>query len=502
MKCYRCNSTLSENNFCNSCGADVAVYKKVVRLSNAYYNMGLAKAQIRDLTGACELLRRSVRFDKRNTNARNLLGLVYYEMGEAVQALSEWVISKNLQPEKNLADDYIRRLQSNPVRLDTINQTIKKYNLALGYAKQGNDDVAVIQLKKVLNSTPNMVKGHLLLALLYMKKGDFEKAKKPVMKALKIDSNHPLARKYLKAIENELGIKNSSDREKSNREGRKVFSGDGNRTQTEKEFLSGYDVITPQKSGYKESNSGFMTVINVIIGLVVGVAMAFFLLIPAKEKSLNAGHNKEILKLNSQIDALNNEKSDLEASIQALEDEKEDLSGQLANKGSENDEIINDYNFLLTAVTYYNGSDYINCATSLNSIKNGERSEAFKTLFNSLKPETYKQAAAAYYESGKTAYYSAGTVENWQTAIDNLQQCFNYDFMQINYLDAIDKLGSAYEKQYDLALSQSPDTAGSYKEKALLSLANLVENVFAKTENINTQAAEKAQAYIVLITAK
>ncbi len=180
MKCYRCNSTLSENNFCNSCGADVAVYKKVVRLSNAYYNMGLAKAQIRDLTGACELLRRSVRFDKRNTNARNLLGLVYYEMGEAVQALSEWVISKNLQPEKNLADDYIRRLQSNPVRLDTINQTIKKYNLALGYAKQGNDDVAVIQLKKVLNSTPNMVKGHLLLALLYMKKGEFEDRKSVV----------------------------------------------------------------------------------------------------------------------------------------------------------------------------------------------------------------------------------------------------------------------------------------------------------------------------------
>ena len=150
--------------------------------------MGLAKAQIRDLTGACELLRRSVRFDKRNTNARNLLGLVYYEMGETVQAMSEWVISKNLQPEKNLADDYIRRLQSNPVRLDTINQTIKKYNLALGYAKQGNDDVAVIQLKKVLNSAPNMVKGHLLLALLYMKKGEFEKARKSLVKALKIDT--------------------------------------------------------------------------------------------------------------------------------------------------------------------------------------------------------------------------------------------------------------------------------------------------------------------------
>lgn len=502
MNCYRCNSVLSENNFCNSCGADVAVYKKVVKLSNAYYNMGLAKAQIRDLTGACELLRRSVRFNKKNTNARNLLGLVYFEMGEAVQALSEWVISKNLQPEKNLADDYIKRLQSNPVRLDTINQTIKKYNLALGYAKQGNDDVAVIQLKKVLNTNPNLVKGHLLLALLYMKKREFEKAKKPVMKALKIDSNNPLARKYLKELETELGIKNGADREKAGRDTRKTFSGDGAREQTEKEFLNGYDVITPKKSGYKESNTGFMTVINVIIGLIVGVAMTFFLLIPAKEKSLNATHNKEVLKLNSQIDTLNNEKSELSSQIAELETQKDNLSGQLTNKGNENSEAINDYNFLLNAVTCANSADYINCATNLNSIKNAQRSDVFKTLFETLRPEAYKQAAVSYYNSGKNHYFSATTIEAWQTAIDELRASFSYDFMQINYVDAIDKLGSAYEKQYELALSQSPDTAGTYKEKALTELKNLVENVFSKTENINTQAAEKAQAYIQSITQK
>ena len=151
--------------------------------------MGLAKAQIRDLTGACELLRRSVKLDKNNINARNLLGLVYFEMGEAVQAFSEWVISANIAPDNNYANDYIKRFQSNPIRFDNIKQTIKKYNIALNYAKEGNDDIAVIQLKKVLNSNPNLIKGHLLLALLYMKKGDYNRAKKPIMKTLKIDTN-------------------------------------------------------------------------------------------------------------------------------------------------------------------------------------------------------------------------------------------------------------------------------------------------------------------------
>ena len=54
MICYRCGSVLSDDNLCHSCGADVSVYKKVISLSNAYYNMGLAKASVRDLASAAD----------------------------------------------------------------------------------------------------------------------------------------------------------------------------------------------------------------------------------------------------------------------------------------------------------------------------------------------------------------------------------------------------------------------------------------------------------------
>lgn len=74
-----------------------------------------------------------------NIEARNLLGLVYFETGEVVAALSEWVISKNMRPEKNIADDYINMLQSNATRLDAINQTIKNiirhWSIAIRTAK-------------------------------------------------------------------------------------------------------------------------------------------------------------------------------------------------------------------------------------------------------------------------------------------------------------------------------------------------------------------------------
>lgn len=501
MRCYKCNSVLSNNDFCNSCGADVAVYKKIVRLSNAYYNMGLAKAKIRDLTGACELLRRSVRFDKKNIDARNLLGLVYFEMGEAVQAFSEWVISKNIQPDKNLAGDYIRRLQSNPVRMDTINQTIKKYNVALNYAKQGSDDLAVIQLKKVLNANPNLIKGHLLLALLYMKKGDFEKAKKPIMKTLKIDSNNPLAKKYLNEIAEQTDTK-SVDIKK---EGRKVEDKRGIRDyeqeQVEREIRAGYDIAIPQrKSVYRESNAGLMTVINVVIGVVIGVAMTFFLLIPAKEKSLNDSHNKDVLKLNSQIDTLNNEKKELSSQIQSLEEEKGSLTTQLDSKGNENNQILADYENIITAANSYVTADFVGCAETLKKIGDVNRSQIFNALYLSIQPESFKQAAAICYTNGKNALTSATTIEAYDVAILNLNNCFSYDYLQMDYIDAANKLGEAYEKQYKLALATSIETAATYKARALTDMTNMINALVANT-NADRRAAENIQVHINNITA-
>ncbi|MCR5720010.1 MAG: tetratricopeptide repeat protein, partial [Lachnospiraceae bacterium] len=96
MFCYNCGCNLSKHDFCTSCGVDVSLYKKIMATSNLLYNEGLEKANVRDLTGAVNSLRHSLKFNKNNIEARNLLGLVYFEMGEYVAALNEWVISKNM----------------------------------------------------------------------------------------------------------------------------------------------------------------------------------------------------------------------------------------------------------------------------------------------------------------------------------------------------------------------------------------------------------------------
>ena len=82
--------------------------------ANAAYNDGLALAKLHDLSGAIISLSMALRYDKRHTQARNLLGLVYFEYGEPVLALREWVISKNYQPDDNRADYYLKEMQPRP----------------------------------------------------------------------------------------------------------------------------------------------------------------------------------------------------------------------------------------------------------------------------------------------------------------------------------------------------------------------------------------------------
>ena len=90
MNCMNCGAFLADKDldYCPHCGCNVLIQKKVEYLSKLYYNQGLEKASIRDLSGAVNCLKQSLTFNKRNIQARNLLGLVYFETGEVVAALT------------------------------------------------------------------------------------------------------------------------------------------------------------------------------------------------------------------------------------------------------------------------------------------------------------------------------------------------------------------------------------------------------------------------------
>ena len=101
--CPNCGAHIKKNGYCSSCHMPLPVLKKAFNTSDYYYNIGYDRAVARDLSGAIDSLNISLRYNKKNIMSRNLLGLVYYEMGEIVNALSQWVMSVNYQPSGNLA---------------------------------------------------------------------------------------------------------------------------------------------------------------------------------------------------------------------------------------------------------------------------------------------------------------------------------------------------------------------------------------------------------------
>ena len=429
MRCYKCNSVLSETDFCNSCGADVTLYKKIVRMSNTYYNMGLAKARVRDLSGAADLLRRSVRIDKKNINARNLLGLVYFEMGECVAAFSEWVISKNIKPEKNLADEFLKDVQSNPTKLNMMNQSIKKYNLALEAAGQGSDDMAIIQLKKILNMNPNFLKAQQFLALLYMKRGDNDRAQKILNKAIKIDVNNTLTFKYLDEIR-----KKKADKANAAKKPPKTVA-----ELKERDELSGNDVIIP-KNAYKDVNYGLITFINVVVGIVIGAAMVFFLVMPAKENDMDGQYKDTINGYADQVAMLNINISELERQVENLESEKASIQSQLDAASSVKVDTSN-YDKLIAAANKYFANDLVGCADALYEIDGTTvTSEAMVAMYNSLKTASFETAGEHY---NNLAYKSFNSGD-YATAIPAFEKAVVFT---PNNVGLMYNLGKCYKAQ-------------------------------------------------------
>lgn len=436
MRCYNCGGRLSEHDFCTGCGADVALYKRILMTSNRFYNDGLAKANVRDLSGAIGSLRQSLKFNKNNIEARNLLGLVYFETGEVVAALSEWVISKNLRPGKNIADTYIEMVQSNAARLDSINQTIKKYNQALAYCQQDSMDLAVIQLKKVLSLNPRFVRAHQLLALLYINMEEWEKAKRELDKCLLIDRGNTMTLRYKKEVDRML----ASDETVKN-PGKKK-SEEAIRYQSDNEII-----IQPINVKEPKTTMGTSTVINILLGIVLGVLATYFLIRPGILQSAQSRAQEESRVFGEQLDAKTAQIADLEQQIANLTEENNSLHGQLDSYVG-TDGTLQTFDSLLDAARGYieNPSELEAVAQALETIKENtelsETSEAFQNLYQALLDAIGPGISAGYYTTGYQ-YYSNG---DYAAAIKDLEKAVFYDPKNG---DALFALGNSYRRNGD-----------------------------------------------------
>lgn len=315
--------------------------KRNHQIANSYYNLGLEKAQIRDLSGAAECLKKSLRFNKYQTDSRNLLGLIYYEMGEVADAIVQWVISLNLQPENNRCDYYLDEIQRKPGRLEVASQNVKKYNQALWYAQTGSYDLAILQLVSAVEENDHYVKAQLLLALLCISQENYIRAGKALRRVLQIDRSNQKALWYMSVVK-----KNTGRAEIERQQLDHAFS---------HSRLEDDNIILPPT--YRESTGGQM-VIHILVGVVLGVAAFMTLVMPSIEERINSEHNQEILEYSEQLSQSNIRADQLESQLAQAEGARDTAEASLESVVSDSGGTISQYASLARILQAYREDDF------------------------------------------------------------------------------------------------------------------------------------------------
>ena len=437
MNCINCGAFLTDTDldYCPHCGANVLIQKKVDYLSKLYYNQGLEKASIRDLSGAISCLKQSLAYDKRNIRARNLLGLVYFETGEVVAALSEWVISKNIQKNRNLASEYIAKLQANQNKLDTINESIKKYNNALAMCREGHEDMAAIRLKKILSQNPKLIKGYHLRALIQMKNQEWNKARRTLKKAARIDKTNTTTLRFLREVDEQTGVTTKIEKKRKG-----LFGNE----KAENDNISGEIVVRP--SSYKE-RSRVSLFFTMVLGFAAGAAAFWLLVLPAVKQDIYREANQQIIQYS---DSLSSQSVEL-TKAQGEAAESNDTADAVSKQVEEEKKRSQSYEALFSAYTAMQQEDLDTAALQIQNVYVDTLSDSAKGVYNTICERTGVSGISSSDSTdstGDSSTDSTGSTDNAEGA-DSTQSAQgdsgNYD----DSGDYSDEYSSYDESGYD-----------------------------------------------------
>ena len=361
--------------------------RRLEQISNGYYNLGLSLAKERNLSSALNALSISLGLNKKNTDARNLYGLIQFEMGEETKALISWVISININPINNPAQNYLQKLRNKSAYLEKSQDAISKYNKAISQIKTVNYDMARITLKQAVDIRPHFVKAMLALALLDIREGKSSEAKKLLDNVLSIDRFNTKAITYLEEMK-------PLTEKKARKEKLSVIGSPVKKEKTVENANNGMPVTEIYKN-----YSGMFTAINVGIGLIVGACAMVFLYMPTMKVALNNAHNKEIVEISQQL-------NDVNLSIETLKSENEGLNEQVNKLTEVNNTSTENMNYKLLQYVYflglikeYNTKNYTRAAEIFSNLDVGQLTDVDNGLGISV-TGTFAEMAPKMREEG------------------------------------------------------------------------------------------------------
>lgn len=421
------------------------------RIANVYYNLGLERAKLNDLSGAAELLKKSLHFNKYQTEARNLLGLVFYEMGETADALIQWVVSMNMRPEKkNRADYYLEEVQRKPGQLEIASQTVKKFNQALWQAQHDGADLAVLQLNRIIEEKPNFVKAHILLALLYMEKSDNVRAGRSLMTVLRIDRNNPKALILMDEVKRRTGRAEIEKNKLKNAFSHRQMEDD--------------DVILPKMKAHATAGQ---VVLYLSAGLLLGIVSFGLLFLPSIRRKINVEANRQVVAYSQELSDKNASLSDLQTQYDDLEKKYTDASTRLNAFEQQNADFMGMYQKLTGIRTNYQSGNLAQAVSDYVTIDQAQvTEEPLLGLMNEVRQYMENDGFNQLVNQGISSWNAGNTTAAGQLFDEALQ--IKPDDPEAMYLKARILQGNGQTAEanaiFDKIVGEHPES--SYAERA------------------------------------
>lgn len=344
-----------------------SIYERQLRqISNRFYNLALDRVYERDLYGATLLLKKSLAFSAKNVNARNLLGLIFYEEGAITEAIVQWFISKDLfKNELNPANEYLIKVQEDE---DTKKhfQSIKIYNQAIDDISYGRNDLAMLKLSKAVELNSHNIKAMYLLSILYLIIKDHIKAGSYLIRCQKIDKGNRFINEHMEYV-----LKSTKKSEVKEKRIEKVYSF---------KKLESDDAILPRKYIRLSENQ---KVVFILIGIIIGALSYALVIFPNANGKDSFANENQVIRYAELVNDQNKLIRDITIENNELKANYEDASVKLKAYEEQNKMFTSQYETLNSIIVDFDNGYISRAARNYVELdKDSITDEALVTLLN------------------------------------------------------------------------------------------------------------------------
>lgn len=379
---------------CQRCHENIKWVHELHQKSEIYYAKGHKYAEVKDLTKAMKYLSKAVALNKYHIEARNLLGVVQFEVGNIGEAIKCWILSTALSKEDNRAYDYLERLQKRPKTLESYKEATNLYNRSIKYLEKGNEDMAMIRLKKAINLNDHFLEARNLLTACYISQKQYTRAIEQISYTLQVDSSNLKALKYLKEVKLEQ-IDQSQEKP--------IIHTKGIRQPVHKNQYKPHKVIN-------RGNILATAILYFAIGGVCMLGVQIALVMPNKTAALE-----------NEIRELSGDKQQLEDQLEVLTVESSEKIIELEQKARKqeqyNEELqktsnkLKQQQKLTMAREYANSREWSKAAEELYNISEEVLEQEEQIEYTKLKESVYPRAVDELYNLGYSFYQADKPIE-------------------------------------------------------------------------------------------